>query len=98
MSLTVRELLRNQFFSANPQVLAGKSQLGRTVRWVHSSEIYEISPLLSGGDELLLTTGWVCPVWIPAPAGTISARSGGNAMWRPWRSSWAGRSTPFRAT
>ncbi|REE73286.1 purine catabolism regulator [Rhodococcus wratislaviensis] len=56
MSLTVRELLRNQFLGANPQVLAGKSQLGRTVRWVHSSEIYEISPLLSG-DELLLTTG-----------------------------------------
>src|SRR5581483_8296951 len=26
------------------------------VRWVHSSEIYEIGPLLSGG-ELLLTTG-----------------------------------------
>ncbi|MGG7101914.1 PucR family transcriptional regulator [Rhodococcus sp. 24CO] len=56
MTLTVRELLDNQFRGADPQVLAGGSQLGRTVRWVHSSEIYEISPLLSG-DELLLTTG-----------------------------------------
>ncbi|MFI9404231.1 PucR family transcriptional regulator ligand-binding domain-containing protein [Nocardia sp. NPDC052316] len=53
---TVRELLDDQFAAAEPHVLAGHSALGRTVRWVHSSEIYEISPLLSGG-ELLLTTG-----------------------------------------
>ncbi|MGC0365970.1 purine catabolism regulator [Rhodococcus sp. 27YEA15] len=56
MTLTVRELLDRQFRSADPQVLAGGRSLGRAVRWVHSSEIYEISPLLSG-DELLLTTG-----------------------------------------
>ncbi|MEV0292860.1 PucR family transcriptional regulator [Nocardia sp. NPDC050710] len=53
---TVRELLADQFVRADPLVLAGHSRLGRTVRWVHSSEIFEISPLLSGG-ELLLTTG-----------------------------------------
>ncbi|MFG1795362.1 PucR family transcriptional regulator [Nocardia sp. NPDC049149] len=53
---TVRELLDDQFAAADPQVLAGHGALDRTVRWVHSSEIYEISPLLSGG-ELLLTTG-----------------------------------------
>ncbi|WP_433683763.1 PucR family transcriptional regulator [Nocardia sp. CA-119907] len=53
---TVRELLADQFSAADPLVLAGHSRLGRSVRWVHSSEIYEISPLLSGG-ELLLTTG-----------------------------------------
>lgn len=53
---TVRELLADQFRAADPQVLAGHRRLGRSVRWVHSSEIYEISPLLSGG-ELLLTTG-----------------------------------------
>jgi purine catabolism regulator len=39
-----------------PEVLAGQGALDRSVRWVHSSEIYEIAPLLSGG-ELLLTTG-----------------------------------------
>ncbi|WP_280395394.1 PucR family transcriptional regulator [Nocardia brasiliensis] len=53
---TVREVLDNQFAPADPLVLAGHSALRRTVRWVHSSEIYEIGPLLSGG-ELLLTTG-----------------------------------------
>jgi purine catabolism regulator len=53
---TVRELLADQFSAADPLVLAGRSNLKRAVRWVHSSEIYEISPLLSGG-ELLLTTG-----------------------------------------
>ncbi|MFD6156618.1 PucR family transcriptional regulator [Nocardia sp. NPDC060256] len=53
---TVRELLDDQFVAADPLVLAGHSALRRAVRWVHSSEIYEISPLLSGG-ELLLTTG-----------------------------------------
>ncbi|WNI19451.1 PucR family transcriptional regulator [Actinacidiphila sp. ITFR-21] len=41
---------------AGAEVLAGQDSLGRPVRWVHSSEIYEIGPLLSGG-ELLLTTG-----------------------------------------
>ncbi|HEY5031066.1 MAG TPA: PucR family transcriptional regulator [Actinomycetes bacterium] len=41
---------------AKPEVLVGHSGLDRLVRWVHSSEIYEIGPLLSGG-ELLLTTG-----------------------------------------
>lgn len=53
---TVRELLDAQFRAAGPRVLAGHGSLDRVVRWVHSSEIYEISPLLSGG-ELLLTTG-----------------------------------------
>ncbi|MET7767530.1 PucR family transcriptional regulator [Nocardia sp. NPDC005366] len=53
---TVRELLADQFVPADPRVLAGQRGLDRAVRWVHSSEIYEISPLLSGG-ELLLTTG-----------------------------------------
>lgn len=36
--------------------MVGHSRLHRPVRWVHSSEIFEIGPLLSGG-ELLLTTG-----------------------------------------
>ena len=41
---------------AAPQVAVPPADDGAAVRWVHSSEIYEIGPLLSGGD-LLLTTG-----------------------------------------
>lgn len=41
---------------AKPEVLVGHAGLDRLVRWVHSSEIFEIGPLLAGG-ELLLTTG-----------------------------------------
>jgi PucR family transcriptional regulator, purine catabolism regulatory protein len=40
---------------SRPQLLAG-DPAARTVRWVHSSEIYDIARLLRGG-ELLLTTG-----------------------------------------
>jgi purine catabolism regulator len=40
---------------SQPQVLAGEPAR-RTVRWVHSSDVYDIAPLLRGG-ELLLTTG-----------------------------------------
>lgn len=42
------------FREARPEVLVDPP--GPAVRWVHSSEILEIAPLLSGG-ELLLTTG-----------------------------------------
>jgi len=57
MALTVGELLEFDVLrAADPQVLAGAQALDRLVGWVHSSEIYEIWPLLSGG-ELLLTTG-----------------------------------------
>ena len=37
-------------------VLAGEQQLGRAVRWVHTSELDDPVPYLEGG-ELLLTTG-----------------------------------------
>ena len=41
--------------AASPTVLAGDPD--RTlVRWVHSSEVFEMGPLLTGG-EFLLTTG-----------------------------------------
>ena len=56
-ALTLRELLSFDVLGdAAPEILCGESGLDRPVRWVHSSEIYEIGPLLSGG-ELLLTTG-----------------------------------------
>jgi purine catabolism regulator len=57
VSLTVRELLSFAVFRpANPEVLVGGNGLDSQVRWVHSSEIFEMAPLLSAGD-LLLTTG-----------------------------------------
>ena len=57
MSLSLRELLALEVLrEAKPEVLVGSGSLDRLVRWVHSSEIYEIGPLLAGG-ELLLTTG-----------------------------------------
>lgn len=43
------------FHSAGVEVLVG-DPAATTVRWVHSSEVYEMGGLLSGG-ELLLTTG-----------------------------------------
>ncbi len=55
--LTVAELLALPILErGRPQVLAGDDLDRREVRWVHTSEIYEISPLLKGG-EVLLTTG-----------------------------------------
>ncbi|MBC3842872.1 PucR family transcriptional regulator [Streptacidiphilus sp. 4-A2] len=57
VALTLREILAFDVLGeAAPEVLCGERELDRPVRWVHSSEIYEIGPLLSGG-ELLLTTG-----------------------------------------
>lgn len=38
-----------------PHVVAGRSGLGRAIRWVHSSEVQNISDLLLGGELLLMT-------------------------------------------
>jgi purine catabolism regulator len=40
----------------DPVVLSGADLLDRPIRWLHSSDIYEIAPLLRDGD-VLLTTG-----------------------------------------
>ena len=57
MSLTLQELLDLPVLQrARPEVVVGGDFDARPVRWVHTSEIYEISPLLKGG-EVLLTTG-----------------------------------------
>ncbi|MEE6170309.1 MULTISPECIES: PucR family transcriptional regulator [unclassified Mycolicibacterium] len=45
---------------AAPVVLAGAAGLARTVRWVHTTELADIGPLLRGGD-LVLTTGIALP-------------------------------------
>jgi len=55
--LTVADLLELPVLRrGRPELLAGTDLDRREVRWVHTSEIYEISPLLKGG-EVLLTTG-----------------------------------------
>lgn len=55
--MTVREVLGLPLFrGAQARVLAGESNLDRSVRWVHVAELPDISYLLRGG-ELLLTTG-----------------------------------------
>ena len=38
-----------------PRVVAGRRGLGRPIRWVHSSEVANISDLLHGGELLLMT-------------------------------------------
>ncbi|MFF7245101.1 PucR family transcriptional regulator ligand-binding domain-containing protein [Embleya sp. NPDC008237] len=57
MPLSLRAVLAHPLLrAADPFVPDRRADLERPVRWVHSSEIYEIAPLLRG-DELLLTTG-----------------------------------------
>jgi len=57
MALSVTDLLELPVVArARPVVVTGEGLDERTVRWVHTSEIYDISPLLKGG-EVLLTTG-----------------------------------------
>lgn len=54
---TVRSILGLPVLrEACPQILGGEEALDRPVRWVHVSEVLDISGLLSGG-ELVLTTG-----------------------------------------
>src|SRR3954468_3288435 len=48
--------LRDLLLELELEVLAGEAGVDRAVRWVHSSELEDPTPWLSGG-ELLLTTG-----------------------------------------
>jgi purine catabolism regulator len=57
MAFSVQDLLDLPLLQrARPEVVVGEQLADRPVRWIHTSEIYEISPLLKGG-EVLLTTG-----------------------------------------
>ena len=57
MAFTVQDLLDLPVMAtARPEPLVGADLDRRPVRWIHSSEIYEIWSLLKGG-EALLTTG-----------------------------------------
>ncbi|MFC6151772.1 PucR family transcriptional regulator ligand-binding domain-containing protein, partial [Mumia xiangluensis] len=54
---TLRAVLASEALrAAAPDVLAGADRLDRQVRWVHVSEVREVTGLLTGG-ELLLSTG-----------------------------------------
>ena len=46
--------------SADPLVVAGAAGTDRAVRWVHTTELVDVAPLLRGGD-LVLTTGIALP-------------------------------------
>lgn len=55
--MTVQSVLDSAALRAGvPEVIAGSSGLNRTVRWVHVSDIRDVTGLLSG-EELVLSTG-----------------------------------------
>lgn len=57
MLLTLRQILDLPILAAGlPQVVAGAERLDRPVRWVHVSDVAEVTDLLAGG-ELILSTG-----------------------------------------
>lgn len=59
--LTVSEVLAmTPVRGARPRVVAGARGLDRAVRWVHTTELTDIAPLLREGD-LLLSTGIAMP-------------------------------------
>lgn len=91
--VTVAEVLQMPVLSAaRPEVLAGKSGLDRQVRWVHTTELADIAPLLRGGD-LVLSTG----IAFPDSAEDLDAlaRSLNDSDARVCSSSWAGGGHPF---
>ncbi|KOU55050.1 PucR family transcriptional regulator [Streptomyces sp. MMG1533] len=56
-TLSVRQVLTlERVLAGEPEVVAGASQLDRTVRWVHVAEAADVGVMLSGG-EMVLTTG-----------------------------------------
>jgi purine catabolism regulator len=57
LGIPLRDVLGLEVFKrTRAEVVYGEDQLDRPVRWVHTSELAEVAPLLKGG-ELLLTTG-----------------------------------------
>ncbi|ETK30784.1 PucR family transcriptional regulator [Microbispora sp. ATCC PTA-5024] len=57
MAICLSDLIRHPVVQrGDPVVLSGADLLDRPIRWLHSSDIYEIAPLLRDGD-MLLTTG-----------------------------------------
>ena len=72
MALTIADVLAlDPFIEAEAEVVSGTDTLGRHVRWVHSSEIYEMAPLLSG-DSSRLPVPTQAPRLTDAAVGTAS--------------------------
>src|SRR3712207_9159105 len=70
--MTVRDALTVQALrSASPVVLASAAGLGRQVRWVHTTELVDIAPLLRGGDLVLSTA-----IALPDGADDLAAFAG----------------------
>lgn len=60
-SLTLADVLAMPAVrAADPLVVAASSRLASPVRWVHTTELVDVGPLLRGGD-LVLTTGIALP-------------------------------------
>ncbi|MET9449860.1 PucR family transcriptional regulator [Streptomyces cinerochromogenes] len=56
-ALSVRQVLTlERVLAGEPEVVAGRDQLDRPVRWVHVAEAADVGVMLSGG-EMVLTTG-----------------------------------------
>lgn len=65
---TVREVLALPVLAAGrPRVVGGDARLDRPVRWVHTSEVADLTGLLQGG-ELVLSTGLA---FVHEPAGML---------------------------
>lgn len=93
MVLALHEVLDRHLAATDPQVLSGHGRLGNEVRWVHSSEIFEIGPLLSGGNSCSpQDSDWRAPT--PVRAVTTSASSP-LATSPVWQWNWAEPSTRF---
>lgn len=55
MSLRLQDVLADATLAAaDPLVLAGRSGLSHSVRWVHTSEVLDVASLLRGGELLLV--------------------------------------------
>lgn len=57
VTLTLQDVLNHELIrAAKPRLVSGADRVGRPIRWVHSADLYDIAPLLRGG-EVLLTNG-----------------------------------------
>ena len=55
MPITLHDVLElPSLAGAEPVVRAGRSRLSRLVRWVHTSELLDVAPLLRGGELILV--------------------------------------------
>src|SRR5258707_2940295 len=91
MALVLRQVLDHPVLRpAHPVLLSGDDHQDHTVRWVHTADLYDIAPLLRGG-EILLTNG-VGLVGIDEAGRRLYVRRLRKAASRACCSRWAERS------